>query len=94
MVYIRRLRSFAAVFTFIHQKNKVMKKKIISACKLFTLLLVDLLLWSLNSLFGIYVILRGLICCLMHPKRYYKVFRFELNTIVNALKLVEDGEQD
>lgn len=71
-----------------------MKKKIISACKLFTLLLVNLLLWSLNSLFGIYVILRGLVTCLMYPKRYYEVFRFELNTIVNALNLVEDGEQD
>lgn len=71
-----------------------MKKKIISACKLFTLLLVDLLLWLLNSLFGIYVILRGLFTCLMFPNRYYKLFRFELNSIVNALNLVEDEEQD
>ena len=71
-----------------------MKKKIISACKLFTLLLVDLLLWSLNSLFGIYVIFRGLLSLLMHPKRFYKLFRFELNTMVNALNLLEDEGQD
>ena len=71
-----------------------MKKKINSACKLFTLLLVNLLLWSLNSLFSIYLILRGLVCCLKYPKSYYEVFRFELNKIVNTLNLVEDGEKD
>lgn len=71
-----------------------MKKKIISACKFLTLLLVNLLLWSLDSLHCIYLILRGLVACLMYPKRYYKVYRFELNTIVNDLNLVEDEGQD
>lgn len=71
-----------------------MKKKIISACKLFTLLLVNLLLWSLNALHCIYLLLRVLVICLMYPKRFYKSFRFQLNTIVNDLKLVEDEGQD